>query len=385
MKKRKICVVTATRAEYYLLKPLLNEINIDSSLELQLIVTGTHLLKENNYTYQDIQKNFIINKKIVMDLHEDTPLLLLNAMSKLQVDSGEALAQLQPDLIVILGDRYEMLSIATAALMLQVPIAHIHGGETTQGAIDESIRHSITKMSHFHFTSTEAYRKRVLQLGEDPKKVFNVGSLGVENIQKLKLLSKKEFQDSIDFNLGSKNLLITFHPQTLSNQTPEEQFNQLLDSLNILEDTQLIFTKANADSGGVIINHMIDDYVLHNKSNSIAFSSLGQLRYFSALQYVDTLVGNSSSGIIEVPSFKIATINIGDRQKGRVQAKSIINCPLDTNGISNAIERVYTDKFKTLLKSTINPHTGDNTASNIKNIIKHINLDSILVKKFHDK
>ena len=384
MIQRKVCVITATRAEYYLLKPLLDEINNDNSLELQLIITGAHLLKENEYTCKDIQKDFTINQNIIMDLQDDSNASLLKTMSKLQTDLGEVLNELQPDLLVILGDRYEMLSVATTALMLQIPIAHIHGGETTEGAIDEAIRHSITKMSHLHFTSTEIYRKRVIQLGENPEKVFNFGSLGVESIHKLKLLNKEEFEDSINFKLGAKNLLITFHPQTLSTQTPKEQFSELLNALDTLQDTKLIFTKANADSGGATINTMIDAYVLKNKHTSICFTSLGQLRYFSALQYVDALVGNSSSGIIEVPSFKIATINIGDRQKGRVQAKSIINSEISVNGISNALEQLYTDSFKLLLQNTDNPHKGDNTASNIKNVIKNTSLDDILIKEFHD-
>lgn len=384
MTKRKVCVITATRAEYYLLKPLLDEISNDNFLELQLLVTGAHLLKENKYTYKDIQKYFTINKEIAMDLKDDSSLSLLNTMSSLQIDLGEEFVKLEPDLIVILGDRYEMLSVATTAMMLKIPIAHIHGGETTEGAIDESIRHAISKMSHLHFTSTETYRKRVIQLGENPEKVFNFGSLGVESIHKLKLLNKEAFEKSIDFKLASRNLLITFHPQTLSTQTPEEQFSELLDALSLLQETKLIFTKANADSGGIIINKMIDEYVLRNKYNSICFTSLGQLRYFSALQYVDALIGNSSSGIIEVPSFKIATINIGDRQKGRVQSKSIVDCEIDVNGISNALQLIYTDEFKLLLKSTINAHEGINTASNIKNAIKNIDLVNILTKEFYE-
>jgi len=381
---RKIAVVSATRAEYYLLKPLLKIIEDDKTLQLQLIVTATHLQEQNRQTLQEIENNFKISQKIFMNLNDDSSLGLSNAMARLQIDLGDAFTNLKPDIVIVLGDRYEMLSVTTTALMLKIPIAHIHGGETTQGAIDEAIRHSISKMSHLHFTSTATYKNRVIQLGEKTATVFNVGSLGVESISNLKLLSKNELEKSINFQLGKKNLLITFHPETLSKQAPQEQFLELLNALAKLQNTKLIFTKANADEGGKIINTMIDNYVLQNQKNSVVYTSLGQTRYFSLLQEVDGVVGNSSSGIIEVPSFHIATLNIGKRQKGRTQAPTVINASIKEKEILAAIKKIYTPDFKRLLQKSENPHTGVNTAKNIKNIIKKANLDNILNKEFND-
>lgn len=381
---RRVCIVTSTRAEYGLLKPLIQEIKDDSELTLQLIATGTHLSSEFGDTYKEIEADFKIDKKIAMDLSGDTPIDISNSMANLQVSISKALSHLSPDIVVILGDRYEILSVAISSMILNIPIAHIHGGETTEGAIDEAIRHSITKMSHLHFTATKVYEKRVIQLGEQPSRVFNVGSLGVENINKLALLSKDEFEDSISFKLGEKNLLITFHPTTLDGGTSKNQFEELLNALDELKDTKLIFTKANADSDGKIINKMIDIYVEKNIDKSACYTSLGQLRYLSALAFVDGVIGNSSSGIIEAPSFNIATVNIGDRQKGREQAKSIINTEVSKDDIQNAVKRIYSEEFKTLIKENQNPYHANDTAREIKEIIKKTPLSNILKKKFYD-
>ena len=381
---RKICVITGTRAEYGLLKNLISEIQNDEELSLQLVVTGSHLSEEFGNTYKIIEEDFNITKKIPMDLSNDTKSKISKSMANLQIDMTNTLTELSPDIVVILGDRYEIFSSAISAMMLNIPIAHIHGGETTQGAIDEAIRHSITKMSHIHLCATDIYKKRVIQLGEQPKTVHNVGALGVENIQKLQLLNKEEFEKSINFNLATKNLLITFHPTTLDSKGSSEQFEELLDALYTLKGTNLIFTKANADTDGKIINDMIDKYVLDNPTNSICFTSLGQLRYLSALQFVDAVVGNSSSGIIEVPSFNIATINIGDRQKGREQANSILNVDIKKEEITNALNTIYSDEFTTILKNNQNPYQANDTAKKIKNIIKTTSLSNILKKKFYD-
>ena len=380
----KICVVTSTRADFGLLRPLIKEIRNDSELTLQLIATGTHLSKEFGETYKEIESDFKIDKKIAMGLSDDSHLGTSRSMAHLQISVSETLSELSPDIVVILGDRYEILSVAISCMMLNIPIAHIHGGETTQGAIDEAIRHSITKMSHLHFTATDTYKKRVIQLGEQPKRVFNVGSLGVESIQKLKLLDKNEFEKSIGFKLGKKNLLVTYHPTTLENQTSKDQFKELLYAIDELEDTNIIFTKSNADSDAQVINYMIDEYVKKNHNNTVAFESLGQLRYLSALQFMDAVVGNSSSGIIEVPSFNKATINIGDRQKGRERASSIIDVDVTRNDIKSAIEGIYCDEFKNTLKNNHNPYKADDTAKNIKNIIKVTPLHGILKKEFYD-
>ncbi len=384
MNKRKICIVTGTRAEYGLLFWLMKEIEQDDSLELQIIATGMHLSPEFGLTYKDIEKDFKINKKIEMLLSSDTPIGISKSMGLAQISFSEAFYELEPNLVIILGDRYEIFSAASAAMIANIPMAHLHGGETTEGAFDESIRHSLTKMSHLHFTATEEYRNRVIQLGEYPDRVFNVGGLGIDNIKKLELLSKKEFEESINFKLNKKNILVTFHPVTLENKTAKEQFEELLEAIDDLQDTNIIFTKANSDTNGRIINQMIDDYVNLNKNKSICFISLGQLRYLSALQYVDMVVGNSSSGIIEAPSFKIATVNIGDRQKGRMKANSVLDCKPKKEFILETIFKVYNDEFNDILHNTINPYGDGGASKKIKEILININLKNILKKIFYN-
>lgn len=384
MSKRKICVVTGTRAEYGLLYWLMKEIKADSELELQVIVTGMHLSPEFGLTYKEIEKEFKIDKKIEMLLSSDTAVGISKSMGLAQISFADAYEELQPDILVVLGDRYEIFSATSAAMIARVPIAHLHGGETTEGAFDEAIRHSITKMSHLHFTATEEYKKRVIQLGEHPSRVFNVGGMGIENIKRLKLLSKDEFEKSIDFQLNKKNILVTFHPVTLETSTAKEQFQELLDAIDILENTNTIFTKANSDTDGRVINSMIDDYVSKNSNKAVGFTSLGQLRYLSALQYVDAMVGNSSSGLAEAPSFKIGTINIGDRQKGRIKAESVIDCLSNKESISKAFTKLYSSEFSEKLKSTVNPY-GDGCASlKIIEEVKKIDLENIVKKSFFD-
>ena len=364
---RKICVVTSTRAEYGLLYWLLKEIEADSELKLQLIVTGMHLSPEFGLTYKEIEKEFKIDKKVEILLSSDTSIGISKSIGLAQISFSEAYDELKPDMVVVLGDRYEIFSAASAAMIARIPIAHIHGGEATEGLIDEAIRHSVTKMSHLHFAATNEYKNRVIQLGECPDRVFNVGGMGVENIKRLKLLNKKEFEKSINFKLNKKNILVTFHPVTLENNTAEEQFQGLLGAID-----------------GRIINLMIDKYISNNQDKSICFASLGQLRYLSALQYMDAVVGNSSSGLAEAPSFKIATINIGDRQKGRIKASSVIDCEADKNSILGAFNKVYSCEFKHVLKNVVNPY-GDGCASKkIIEIIKNVNLANILKKSFYD-
>ncbi|MFY4858858.1 UDP-N-acetylglucosamine 2-epimerase [Aliarcobacter butzleri] len=381
---KKICVVTGTRAEYGLLYWLMKEIESDKEFQLQLIVTGMHLSSEFGLTYKEIEKEFKIDKKVEMLLSSDTSIGISKSMGLAQISFCEAFEELKPDILIVLGDRYEIFGVVSTAMIARIPIVHLHGGETTEGAFDESIRHSITKMSHLHFTATQEYRNRVIQLGEHPSMVFNVGGLGIENIKRMKLLSKEEFENSIDFKLNKKNILVTFHPVTLENSTAQEQFQELLEVIDELKDTNIIFTKANSDTDGRIINRMIDDYVAKNFHKSIGFNSLGQLRYLSALQYVDAMVGNSSSGLLEAPSFKIGTINIGDRQKGRIKANSIIDCSTNKTDIEKAFKKLYSKEFQNSLINVKNPY-GDGCASKkIIEEIKRVNLRDILKKSFYD-
>ena len=381
---RKICVVTSTRAEYGLLYWLLKEIEADSELKLQFIVTGMHLSPEFGLTYKEIEKEFKIDKKIEILSSSHTSLDICAEMARVYEKFAPALAELKPDILVLLGDRYEIFGVAGAASIMQIPMAHIHGGETTQGAFDEAFRHSITKMSHIHFAATNEYANRIIQLGEEPSRVFNVGGPGIENIKKLNLLNKDEFEKSIKFKLAKKNILITFHPVTLENSSAREQFSEILKALDGLEDTNFIFTKANSDTDGDVINKMIDEYVSENSQKAVAFASLGQLRYLSAIKFVDIVLGNSSSGLLEVPSFKKATINIGDRQKGRARASSVIDVMPAKEEILAAIKRAYSKEFEQTLKDTINPYDGGNPSKKMVKILKEIKLDGILKKKFYD-
>lgn len=381
---RKICIVTGTRAEYGLLYWLMKEIQADANLELQIIATGMHLSPEFGLTYKEIEKDFSINKKIEMLLSSDTSIGISKSMGLAQISFAEAYSELSPDIVVVLGDRFEIFSATAAAMISRIPIAHIHGGETTEGAFDEAIRHSITKMSHLHFVATETYRQRVIQLGESPEKVFNFGAPGLDNFNKLKLLPRVEFEESVGFKLGEKNLLVTFHPVTLDQSTSEQQFQQLLYALDDLTHTHIIFTKANSDTDGRVINAMIDNYVTNNAGKAIAFTSLGQLRYLSAFQYVDAVVGNSSSGLIEAPSFKVGTINIGDRQKGRIKAASVIDCAPDRNEIANAIKQLYSLDFQKNLLEVSNPYGKGGASKKIAGILGTYTLTEILKKSFHD-
>ena len=384
MIRRKICVVTGTRAEYGLLYWLMKGIDTDPELELQIIATGMHLSSEFGNTYQQIESDgFVIDKKIDIELSSDSEVGISKSMGLGMIGFANAFNDLKPDLCIVLGDRFEIFSAVSAAMIAKIPIAHLHGGEATEGAFDESIRHSITKMSHLHFTATEEYKNRVIQLGEQPNKVFNVGGLGIDNINKLKLLSKADFENAIDFTFGKKNILVTFHPVTLENFTAKVQFQELLNSINKLENTKIIFTKANSDTNGRIINSMIDDYVAIN-DNSIAFTSMGALNYLSALQFVDVVVGNSSSGLLEAPSFNIATIDIGDRQKGRIKADSVISCSPTQESIRSAFDKSYSEDFQNIVDNTKNPYGNGGASKIVVDIIKDFDLNGILKKIFYD-
>ena len=384
---RKICLITGTRAEYGLLYWVMKSIEKDKDLQLQLIVTGMHLSTEFGLTYKQIEKDgFFIDKKVEILLSSDSTIGISKSMGLAMISFSEVFEELQPDLVLVLGDRFEIFSAVSSAMIGRIPIAHCHGGEATEGLIDESIRHSITKMSHIHFCSTEDYKKRIIQLGESPKSVYNTGALGIENINKLKLLTKGEFEDSISFKLDKRySLLVTFHPVTLEKSTAREQIDNLLKAIDNIEDCKIIFTKSNSDTDGRIINNMIDDYVKKNQKKSVCFTSLGQLRYLSAIKYVDCVIGNSSSGLIEVPSFETASVNIGDRQRGRIMGESVIQCNPNFNEIKKAISKAISIDFKNnvLLKS-VNLYGTGNSSELIINTLKNIDLENILKKRFYD-
>ena len=379
---RRICIVTGSRAEYGLLRWLMEDLRNDPELTLQIVATGMHLSPEFGLTYLEIENDgFYIDQKVEMLLSSDTPVGITKSMGLALTGFADALNQLKPDLLIVLGDRFEIFCAATAAMVARIPIAHIHGGESTEAAIDEAIRHSITKMSQLHFVAAEEYRKRVIQLGEQPDKVFLVGGLGVDSIKRLNLMSRAELEKSLDFKFGSKNLMITFHPVTLEDVTATSQLIDLLASLQNIYDTNLIFTLPNADAGGRLLIKMINDFVEHHP-NSRAFTSLGQLRYLSCIQYVDGVVGNSSSGLLEVPSFKKGTINIGDRQRGRLKANSVIDCLPDQKNITEAIRILYSVEFNESLPKVQNPYGDGGASKQIVEVIKKCSLSNIIQKSF---
>ncbi|WP_293912754.1 MULTISPECIES: UDP-N-acetylglucosamine 2-epimerase [unclassified Sphingobacterium] len=377
---RKICVVTATRAEYGLLKPLMDLIQQSADLELQIIATGAHLSPEFGLTYLQIEADgFTINEKVEILLSSDTSGSIVKTMGLAMNGMADVLPRLSPDLLVILGDRYEMLAIASAATIFKVPIAHLHGGEITEGAYDDAIRHAITKLSHLHFASTEEYRNRIIQMGEDPNRVFNVGAIGLDNIRNLKLLTKEELEKVLEIKFLKYNYQITFHPETLGELSSKEQFQILLDAIDEQQDSFFIFTKANADTDGRIINQMIDNYVIKNPVKAKAFTSLGSLRFLSVVQECTAIVGNSSSGILEAPSLNTATLNIGDRQRGRVQAASVFNVPCTLEGIRIGFDEVRRKYLNRELKEVINPYYQDNIANRIAKVI----IDNIITIEKH--
>lgn len=384
---KRIGIMTGTRAEYGLLKSLMQEINKDNDLELYLIVSGMHLSPEFGMTYQEIEEDgFEINAKVEMLLSSDSPAGISKSIGLGVIGFADEFQRADLDMLILLGDRYEALSAAICALVMRIPIAHLHGGELTEGAIDEGIRHSITKMSYLHFTSTEQYRNRVIQLGENPERVFYVGALGVENIKKINLMTKEELERSIHFEIDENTVIVTYHPVTLENNTVEEQFLNLLEVLDRNPKIRMIFTKANADTNGRIVNELIDKYAAQNSERACAFVSLGQKRYLSALKYCRIVIGNSSSGIIEAPSFGKPIINIGDRQKGRICADSVINCGYTQQEIQQAMETALTEEFENKARNCRNPYEKENTAANIISVIKDYLLnDKIKLKKgFYD-
>lgn len=376
--------MTGTRAEYGLLKWVLSGIKESPLLNLQLIITGMHLSPEFGMTVEEIEKDgFFINRRIEMLLSADTPSGVSKSMGLGLIGFADAVAELRPDIVLILGDRFEILAAAISAMVARIPIAHLHGGEATEGLIDEAIRHSITKMSHLHFVAAHAYRRRVIQLGEDPECVFNVGGLGIDGIKKVTLLPKEVLEDELNLKFSARNLLVTFHPVTLDQSSSEEQMLELLAALRHLVDTTLIFTMPNSDTDGRVLMAAVENFVLES-DNAHAFTSLGQLKYLSCMAQVDAVVGNSSSGLIEAPSFKTATVNIGDRQRGRLKCGSVIDCLPVEREVAAALEQVYLPDFQRGLKEVVNPYGEGGASKAIIDVLETMDLDGILKKPFND-
>lgn len=378
---KKICIISGTRAEFGLLSPLMHAIKEEGNYSLQVIVSGMHLSPEFGLTYREIEKEgFAIDEKVETLLSSDTDTGIIKSTGLGMIGFADAINRLKPDLIVLLGDRYETFAAATAAYLAKIPIAHLHGGETTEGATDEGLRHAITKMSYLHFTSTETHRRRVIQLGESPERVFNVGAIGIDNIKKLSFLTKDELTQSINFDVDKPFLLVTFHPVTLENNSAEKQFMELLKAFNYLPEMNIIFTKPNADANGRVIIELIDEFVSKVPTQYASFTSLGQLRYLSLMRLAAAVVGNSSSGIIEAPSFSVPTINIGDRQKGRIAAASVIHVPPVAEKISDAIISILDVE----VENNSNPYgNGDTTEKTMKILGRSLN-NIELKKTFHD-
>ena len=383
--KRKICVVTGTRAEYGLLYWLMKEIKDDPDLELQLVATGMHLSPEFGLTYRKIEEDgFTIDEKVEMLLSSDTPVGIAKSIGLGVIGFADAVARLKPDILVVLGDRYEIFAAAQAAMTARIPIAHLHGGETTVGVIDEAMRHAITKMAHFHFTAAEPYRQRVIQLGEIPDRVLNYGAPGLDNLKKTNLLNRDDFEKAIDFQLGKLSFLVTYHPVTLSAEGPEKPFEELLGAIDHFPEAKIIFTKANADTSGRIINQKIDDYAERNPLRVKVFTSMGHLLYLSAIKNMDIVVGNSSSGLIEAPVLKKATVNIGERQSGRLRADSVIDCEEEEQAIVSAIIKGLSPGFKSILENVVSPYGQGDASLKIKEYLKKVSLQNVLMKQFYD-
>lgn len=387
MGKRKICVVTGTRAEYGLLSRLMRMIKESNKTLLQVVATNMHLSPKYGNTYKEIEADgFVIDKRVPI-IDETAPNdshSTVMEMSRALSGFADAYSELKPDMLVVLGDRYEILASAAAALIMRIPIAHISGGDVTEGAFDDAIRHSITKMSQLHFPSTEEYRKRVIQLGEQPDRVFNVGALGVENIKKMPLMGKEEIEKEIDFKINNNTILVTYHPVTLGNRTAKDDIEDFVAALEERTDIRVIFTMPNSDTGGQFIVDAINDFVAKNPERAKAYKSLGVVRYLSVMRQVAAVVGNSSSGLVEVPSFGIPTLNIGDRQKGRLAADSVYSCTPDKTDVLNGLDIVLSPAFRQKAAETHNPYEKENTAQTIFDVISTYPLEQLNQKHFYD-
>ena len=383
---KKIVVLTATRAEYGLLAPVIKKMDMDSQIDVRVVVTGAHLSPEFGMTINEIKEDGVrVDKEIDILLSSDTPAAISKTMGLAMIGFADYFAESKPDALLVLGDRYETLAVCVAAMNAQIPIVHLYGGEATEGLIDEAVRNAITKLSYLHFTSTEEYRHRVIQMGENPQRVYTAGAIGVENAFHTNFMSKQELEKSLECSLGEKIAVLTFHPVTLEHNTAEIQIGELIKAIKHYPEITFICTKANADMSGRIINDSLQKCA-ETQKNIILFDSLGLKRYLSLLSYAEFVIGNSSSGIIEVPSFKIPTINIGDRQKGRTQARSVINCIPKADNIIEAISTALSEEFKNSICNIVNPYGDGNASEVIVNVTKEFLLNNKLKiqKSFYD-
>ena len=382
---KNIDVATTSRSDYGILYPLLREIDNDKELNLHLLVSGSHLSKRYGETISEITNDGFKDYKIlnILELTNSEENLQATIMSKtINVFSNYFFIN-KPDILVLLGDRFEALGVAISAMLNKIPIAHIHGGEKTIGAMDDSIRHSITKLSHLHFVSCEEYKSRVEQLGEDPSSVFSVGSLGVENILSIKIRSKINLKQSLEIKNEELIFLVAYHPTTLGSLSPMEEIDIILSALEIYKSENVVFTGSNIDEGGSEINRIIMDTV-SKRANYFFFNSLGRDLFLNLMYHCDLMIGNSSSGIIEAPSFQKPVLNIGSRQKGRVMAKNIFQVPLDVTQIRNTIDRALQKAFNGELKDVVNPYAKNNVSKEITEILKNNSFEKLLNKNFVD-
>ncbi|HZG87398.1 UDP-N-acetylglucosamine 2-epimerase [Paenibacillus sp.] len=385
MKRRKICIITGTRAEYGLLFKLMSEVQSDSDLELQIIATGMHLSPEFGLTYRLIEQDgFRIDEKVEMLMSSDSPVGIAKSIGLGTIGFADAFQRLAPDVIVMLGDRYEILAAAQAAMTARIPIAHIHGGELTEGLIDEAIRHSVTKMAHLHFTSAEPYRRRVIQLGEHPSRVYNVGAPGLDYIRDAELMTRTELERELGMALDGRLFLVTYHPVTLAGADQTHALEQLLQALDHFPEARIVFTKSNSDTHGRVINERLERYAADRSERAKVFTNLGQRRYLSVLKAADAVIGNSSSGIIEAPFLKTPTVNIGERQSGRLRAPSVLDAADDANEIVRCLRTALDDDFRSRIERAESIF-GDGTASRkMKEILKSAELEGIVFKRFYD-
>ena len=378
----RISIITSTRADFGLLKNLILEIKKEKKFLTSVIASGSHYTKQFGYTSKEIIKNKIkIDKKILFKSISDNENSISKIFGKCVENSTKIFKSLRPDLLIVLGDRYEILASVISANFLKIPVAHIHGGELTYGAIDDAFRHSITKMSHVHFTAHQTYKKRIIQLGENPKNVHVVGGLGIESINKTKFLSKSELEKKYKLSFKKKNLIVCFHPETINKFSPKKQIREVLSALKVLKNTLIIFTMPGADLGNNIIKKEIKKFI-KIKKDSFFYASLGQRNFFSFLNQVDAIIGNSSSGILEMPYFQKATINLGTRQMGRLHSKSIINVKINKSDILRSIKIIYSPKFKKVIKNSKNFYGDGGSSKRILRILKKLNTKNLFQKRF---
>ncbi len=381
--KRNVAVFTGTRAEYGLLYWLMKDIHASQSMVLQVIVSGMHLSPEFGETWRGIEADgFTIDAKVEMLLSSDSDVGVVKSMGLGTLGFADALDRLRPGILIVLGDRFEALAIVQAALIMKIPVAHLHGGEITEGAYDDAIRHAITKMAFFHFVAAEPYRQRVIQMGESPERVFNVGAIGLDHLLRSPRMTRDELSQSLDFTLDGPFLLVTYHPVTALEEDPVRSFNALLSALDQFPEHKVILTYPNADNGGRAIIPLLEEYAQRSPGRVIPIPSLGFRRYLSVVALADAVVGNSSSGIIEVPAFGVPTVNVGARQTGRLSSASVVHCAPDAESIENAIRLALTDSFAETCKKAVNPYGAGNAVRGIMDVLERFQGD--YHKSFHD-